>query len=248
MLARLRQYRFDWKLSVLAAVLLPLLLSLGLWQLDREAEKQRLQQTYAARQQLQPVALETLNPREDLQYRQVEVRGRYDNQHVFLLDNRVYQGRVGYEVIAPLQSDGGLTVLINRGWTPAGPSRAELPQVAAVDGPVTVRGAVYVPVGADFVLGTELAGEGWPRVVQTLVPETLWQMAGYDSGTALFPYTVRVDEGVAGALQRYWPVITTSPEKHRAYAVQWFAMAAMLLGLYLWYSTRAEETADTTHT
>ena len=35
MFARLRTFRFDWKLTLLTTLLLPLLLSLGFWQLDR---------------------------------------------------------------------------------------------------------------------------------------------------------------------------------------------------------------------
>ena len=38
------------------------------------------------------------------------------------------------------------------------------------------------------------------------------------------------------AYQADWPLISTGmgPEKHTAYAVQWFAMALALLGLYLY--------------
>jgi surfeit locus 1 family protein len=238
MLARLRHYRFDWKLSLLTALLLPLLLSLGFWQLEREQEKRQLQQLYEARQQLQPVMLGTVDTTEDQQYLQVEVQGSFDNTRMFLLDNRIYQGRAGYEVVVPLQSEDGTVVFINRGWLPPGATRAQLPEVPAVEGTVTIRGAVYVPVGKAFVLGSDLVAEGWPRVIQTLDPQALHAQAGYSTNTPLFPYTLRVDEGAPGALVRYWPVITTTPEKHRGYAVQWFAMATMLLGLYLWYSTR----------
>lgn len=246
MLARLRQFRFDWKLSLLTVLLLPLLLVLGFWQLAREQEKLQIQQQYEARQKQQPVALQTLDPAADLQYRQVELQGRYDNTKVFLLDNRIHQGRAGYEAVVPLASDDGTVVFVNRGWLPAGATRAELPALAAVEGSVSIRGSVYVPVGETFVLGSELAATGWPRVVQTLDLPMFYALARYGAQNRLFPYSVRVDAGAPGALVRDWPVISTTPEKHRAYAVQWFAMAAMLLGLYLWHSTRSESTKPET--
>ncbi len=239
MIARLRQFRFDWKLTLLTAVLLPLLLSLGFWQLRREQEKLDLQQQYAARQGEAPVALAQLDPAEDQQYRQVEFSGRYDNAHSFLVDNRIHQGQAGYDLVTPLITDADLVVLVNRGWLPQGQSRAQLPAPDVIDGEITLRGTVYVPVGDPFVLGGDLVTEGWPRVVQTLDPATMAEQAGYPVAS-VFPHSIRLAEGAPGVLVRNWPVISTTPEKHRGYAVQWFAMAAMLLGLYLYYSTRPE--------
>lgn len=238
MLVRFRQFHFDWKLTLLTAALLPILLSLGFWQLRREQEKLELQQQYAARQSEQALALEQLEPEADLQYRQVSLSGYYDNAHHFLLDNRVHQGQVGYELITPLVTDSNRVVLVNRGWLAQGATRAQLPAPAPIEGRVMLRGSVYVPVGSPFTLGAEnTADTSWPRVVQTLEPVAMAAAAGHGA-RELFPYSVRLAEGVAGVLVRDWPVISTTPEKHRGYAVQWFAMATMLLGLYLYYSTR----------
>jgi cytochrome oxidase assembly protein ShyY1 len=245
MIARLRQFRFDWKLTLLTALLLPLMLSLGVWQLQREQEKRALQDTYAARQREQPLALATLAPGDDLQYRQVEMRGTFDNMHLFLLDNRVHQGQAGYEVLAPFTTVDGALVFVNRGWIQQGQTRAELPAIASIDGQVQLRGSVYVPVGESFVLGADLVAEGWPKVVQTLDPARMAALAAYDPNISLFPYTVRLAEGAPGALVRDWPVVSTTPQKHRGYAVQWFAMATVLFGLYLYYSTRTEAKAST---
>ncbi len=239
MFERLQQFRFDWKLTLLTAVLLPLLVLLGFWQLLREQEKLALQDVYAARQMEAPAALGTLIPAADLQYRQVELRGTFDNAHTFLLDNRIHQGRVGYDVITPVTTDDNQQVFINRGWIAQGPSRALLPAIAALDGQVLLRGSIYVPVGDPFVLGEAVATEGWPQVIQTLDLMRMAKEASYTEA-ALFPYTVRLAEGAPGVLVRDWPLISTTPQKHRGYAVQWFAMATMLLGLYLYYSTRPE--------
>ncbi len=240
---RLRRYRFDWKLTLLYLLMLPVLLRLGFWQLGREEEKRALLAVYDSRQVEPPAPLTSLDLSSDLQYRQVEFSGQPDNEHIFLLDNRIYQGRVGYEVLQAVTSDSGMTVFINRGWVPQGATREELPQIAALPARMQVRGTVYVPVGEAVILSEELMAPGWPKVIQEL--NTLAMQRAAELQGPLFPHTVRVAEGVDGALVRHWPVINLSPEMHRGYAVQWFAMATMLTLLYLYYSTRTESAADT---
>jgi len=56
----------------------------------------------------------------------------------------------------------------------------------------------------------------------------LWQQLGR-GGLA---YEVRLEPGPA-SFQVSWPVIAMSPDKHTGYAVQWFALAAALLGLFI---------------
>ena len=238
MFARLQTFRFDWKLTLLTAVLLPLLLSLGVWQLRRAQEKLELQEQYAARQGEAPIALEQLNPADDLQYRQVTLTGRYENARSFLLDNRIHQGRAGYDLITPLVIDTNTVVFVNRGWLPQGATREQLPEPDAIEGPVTLHGSVYVPVGTQLVLGAVMPTDGWPRVIQTLDTRAMGAEAGFRM-MDVFPYSVRLAEGAPGVLVRDWPVISMTPERHQGYAVQWFAMAIMLLGLYLFYSTRS---------
>jgi cytochrome oxidase assembly protein ShyY1 len=48
-------------------------------------------------------------------------------------------------------------------------------------------------------------------------------------GQRVFPYPIRIAAGEPGALAVNWLVINVSPDKHRGYAVQWFAMAVALL-------------------
>lgn len=238
MLARLRHYRFDWKLSLLTVLLLPLLVSLGFWQLAREQEKLALEELYEARREQSPQALDTLDIQRDLQYTQAWVEGEFDNEHLFLLDNRVHAGRAGYEVLVPLMTDSGWLVFVNRGWVGQGASRADLPVPPALPAQARVQGNLYQPLGEAFVLGgAELIGSGWPRVVQTL--DMALMAAQLDGSWRLFPYSLRLAANEPGVLVRDWPTVNMSSTRHRGYAVQWFAMATALVLLYLYYSTRA---------
>jgi len=237
---RVCNFRFDWKLSLLTGLLLPPLLGLGFWQLRRGDEKAALQKVYEARQLEAAVPLSSLDPAQDLQFRQVKFSGHFDNNHVFLLDNRIYQGQPGYEVIVPLETPEHTIVLVNRGWIAPGATRQSLPVVVAVDGELPMQGSIYQTVGKQVVLGTDLEAAGWPKVMETLDPARMATLAGLADTTRVFPYSVRVAEHAPGALVRFWPVISMTPERHLGYAVQWFALALALALLYFFYSTKSE--------
>ncbi|MDC0598886.1 hypothetical protein OAP18_03515 [Gammaproteobacteria bacterium] len=89
-------------------------------------------------------------------------------------------------------------------------------------------------------LGADAESQSWPRLIQSLDPEQMAKQFSHADNARLFPYSLRLAENMPGMLVHNWPVISTLPEKHRAYAVQWFAMAAVLLLLYLFASTRPE--------
>ncbi len=55
------------------------------------------------------------------------------------------------------------------------------------------------------------------------------QRSGQSSGRSGFAYELREESG-PGTYANDWPVVAMGPEKHMAYAVQWFAMALALLG------------------
>ncbi len=56
-------------------------------------------------------------------------------------------------------------------------------------------------------------------------------------GGKLFPFPIRIDAGEPGALAVNWQVVNMSPQMHQGYAVQWFAMAAVLLVFYVLRNT-----------
>ena len=215
MLTRIQNYRFDWKLSLFTLFLMPVLISLGFWQLDREQEKLALQALYESRQSAATEDLSSINYDDDLQYMPVKFKGSYDNEHSFLLDNKINAGQVGFEVLSPFNTDDGQLLIVNRGWIPQTAYRDVLPQIAKVDGEVELQGAVYVPLGEQFMLGVEENTTGWPRIIQSLNLESMF--ASLNSSTDTFPYTVRLAPFQPGVFVRNWPVISTSPEKHRGY-------------------------------
>ena len=223
----------DWKVTMLAVILLPCLLSLGFWQLSRAEEKQVLKAVFEQRKTLDPVSVATLLQERDLRYRQVSLRGEYLNDKVLLLDNKIYRGQFGYEVISPFMlADDELIVLVNRGWISADISRRTLPDIDSVEGEVELIGEIYVPQGEIMTLGQQ-NDTGWPRVIQSLSISNL--AAQFDK--EVFPFSVRLSAVAEGAYQPNWVVVNIQPEKHTAYAFQWFAMAGTLVIIVLLANT-----------
>ena len=87
----------NWKASLTFLSLLLLVLSLGVWQIDRGYNKKELENTFLERQS-QPVKEIKYNTflESDL-YRNVVLEGRY-LENIFLLDNKIYNGKPGLKV------------------------------------------------------------------------------------------------------------------------------------------------------
>ena len=219
--------------SMATLVLLPFLTGLGIWQLERADWKQGLVDQHTDNTKQPTVRLESLLARDGAhQYRPIEAYGRYDLEHQLLLDNRTYQGHAGYHVLTPLLlDDRGGAVLVNRGWVPVGHNRAVLPELAGPDDELIVNAIIKLPPEKLFRLGTaDEVHEGWPQVVQQIKLSELEQRLGYP----LLPLILLLDPEEEYGFAREWKAVYgVTPDKHRAYALQWFTLAVVLLMIYV---------------
>lgn len=213
-------------------LLMPLLLWLGFWQLDRANAKADMINAYQQRLSDPPLQLRELNSITDNhRYRQLQLDGHYDAQQQIILDNQLYRGRVGYSIYTPLQpSSGDPAVLINRGWLPIGPSRQQLPDLSVTEGSVSISGLVDQPANPGIYLAMTVDSE-WPLLVQHIDYPAIATRLGYP----LLPIIVKLDPAAEHGYLRDWQIEfgTMTPQRHRGYAVQWFALATTLFILYL---------------
>lgn len=216
----------EWRSIGLALVLLPFLLALGFWQLERAEEKTLLQAQFDTRERQGPVDIEELFDRQDLRYQPVRLTGEFVHQYTIYLDNRIHKQQFGYEVITLFKlRDLDYGVFVNRGWVAGDRSRRSLPVIEKLDGIVNLVGEVHVPQGEMLTLGKEDSTAAWPRVMQTIkVSELESEFSG-----PLFPYTIRLAKGSPAAFEENWVVVNLSPAKHTGYAVQWFSMGVALV-------------------
>ncbi|UZR27424.1 SURF1 family protein [Methylococcus mesophilus] len=225
------------------ALALPLFCSLGVWQLNRAAEKRALQAQLASQSGEPPLRLDAPNADiEPPRYRRVAVKGEYDAGRQFLLDNQIHGGKAGYHVLTPLRLEAAdLAVLVNRGWIPAGPDRRRLPDLPIQMSAVELTGVVerFPAVGLKLE-GAEVPAPGWPATVQVPEREALERRLGY----RLLPYQVLLDQGAAEGYARDWKPANVDPDKSTGYAFQWFSFAAIALGLFLRHGFRAGAAQD----
>ena len=219
------QWSLDWKSLIVILLALPLTIRLGFWQLQRADEKQQLLTAAQERRQQAAVDIAVLNDYPN--YRPVFALGQFDTQRYWLLDNRIRQGQFGYEIIALLNLADGRKVLVERGWIAADPSRQTLPQITWPEGKLRLQGELYKSLEEPFSLGEE-SPTNWPRRQQWFdADEVAREIDG------VLPTVMRLSERSPAALRTDRVLINVSPQKHHGYAVQWFAMAAMLAVIFL---------------
>jgi surfeit locus 1 family protein len=207
--------------------------ALGFWQLGRAEQKSAVVAAEQAAAEQPPTQLSAASiDARSLENRRVEAHGRFETRGLVLLDNRVRHGKPGYEVIMPLElGDRDLYVLVNRGWVPAPAQRNTLPTFATPAGKVQVVGLAVVPGRRIYELSAEPAqGAVW----QNLTIERYRDRMPYP----IQPIMIRQSNDLQDGLVREWPSLERSIDVHRSYALQWFAMAALIAIVYVYYSLR----------
>jgi len=224
--------------AVLAATLIGVTItaSLGAWQLRRASQKLALQSALDSRAGMPALAVADLAAATDAaeaqHYRPVRLRGRWVVGRTVFLDNRQMDARVGFFVITPLQLEGrGDAVLVQRGWVPRDQrDRALLPAVPTPTGDVEVAGHIAPPPARLYEFSAAASGV----IRQNLDLDSF----ATESGLKLVPLSVRQDDSPAtrgDGLLRRWSRPAIDVQKHYGYAFQWFALCALMAGLYVWF-------------
>lgn len=226
--------RYERTLVLIAAVLgVVLTARLGVWQLERAAQRERLQATVDARSDLPALDAGALaresGAAAEQYHRNARLTGTWVVQATVFLDNRQMNGRPGFFVVTPLRLNDGTAVLVQRGWLPRDArDRTRLPALETPMGTVTVEGRVAPPPSRLHEFEPGATGP----IRQNL------DLAGFadETGLALRPLSLQ-QSGVATAdgLQRDWPRPLAEVHKHYGYAFQWFALATLITGLYVWF-------------
>ena len=218
------------------------LASLGVWQLHRADEKQRLLQRYESAPRLP--ALEAASDLgadwRDYRYRKIRLGGAYEAGRQVLLENQFSRGRVGFMVLTPfILADSGEAVMVNRGWIADSGNAAG--EIKLETNPRRVSGLVNHPPAVGMKLGSpDDSKRGWPKPMPYLDME--WM--SLQLGRPVLPWVLLLDSQEADGYHRDWrPTIAMGPERHKGYAAQWFSLSVALIFLFVVGSMKPENSA-----
>ena len=206
--------------------LLGLFIHLGLWQSGKAERTAAQAALFEDRSNNPPLHIGTaLVVPAMLAYARVSVRGEYEPEKQFYIDNQVNNGQPGVHVITPLKIDSGETrVLVNRGWAPW-PDRRIPPRIKIPGGKVELTGIAVIPVATKYLLMPEHR-EAWRELWPNL---DMKRYAG-ENAYPVQPVVIYLSTpDKSDGLVRIEPQPEDKTMMHKGYALQWFGMAAALV-------------------
>ena len=165
-----------------------------------------------------------------LRYQWLRLAGHYLPERQVFLDSLSLQGRPGYQVLTPFATETG-TVLVNRGWLPASGDRDLLPDVRVGDNHRELLGRIDWLPRPGLVLAPPPVPRSapWPR--RLLFPTAAMLRA--QTGLPLREYQLLLAPESPDGYTRDWQPGGMGPERHLAYAVQWFGLALAVVVIHV---------------
>jgi len=239
-----------WLIFTLA--IFAVLVKLGNWQTARAVEKeQRLMRIETLEQQkaislVQVLALseqrnEALEITDTLSIDKdyfndfpLALDGVFNEEQVFLLDNQVNKGQLGYRILQ-VATVGEHAVLVNLGWLVGSIDRSVIPKVTPLSGRFRFKGNMRFVEKGIVLMEQNFDNFQWPLRIQQIELEKFSKLIDQK----LLPFVVYLDKKDALGFEKNWHPIVMPPEKHRGYAFQWFSLAIAWLSLMSWAAYRA---------
>jgi surfeit locus 1 family protein len=218
-------------LTIACALLFALLCGLGAWQLERLQWKLALIDTVNSHMAAAALPLDQIQAmnRREAQYRRVTLTGRFDHAHeafVFTTD----AGAPVYHVLTPFIVDDGRTLMVDRGEVPKEKLDPATRALGNVMGRTQVTGVWRIPdAPGAFTPAPNPAQRIW-------YSRDLAGIAAAGHLTLAAPVVIEAD---ATANPGGWPrggqTVVSFRNQHLSYAVTWFGLAVVLLGVWLAY-------------
>jgi len=202
-----------------------------MWQSDRAAEKEKRLLNINELSKTVALSLTDIQklPLEEVNDYPIKLKGSFEKDVLFLLDNQTNEGRLGYRVYQVFNV-AEQSVLINLGWVIGSINRAEIPDIKPILGPFEINGHIRLMDKGIMLMEQHFNNVSWPLRVQQIELDKFSDVIN----KKLVPFVVYVNEDEALGYKKNWQPIVMPPEKHRAYAFQWFSLAVAWLILMCW--------------
>ena len=205
------------------------LVSLGLWQVQRLTWKQSVIAQIEAQIKADPVAIPADPDEVADKYLPVEMIGTILPEELHVLVS-VKQSGAGYRIIAPFLMDDGRRVLLDRGFI-----KTTRKSDARSLGPATVVGNLHWPQETDSYTPPPDADTWFARDVPAMA-------AALETLPILVISVSKTDENI-----RPLPVDTSRiPNDHLQYAITWFSLALIWVSMTAYFMWRTRAPANST--
>ena len=216
-------------------VMMPLLIALGHWQVQRGDYKRLLENQYLAKLTAVP---QTPNHATLPQPSQaLRLAGRY-HPEMFMVDNQVSEGETGYWVYQVFEDDSVGRLLINRGFV-ASSDRQRLPDVSTPVGELRLTATVWPQLGLIPAWGSQEWAKDWPKRIQRA------NVVRMSAESGAWPAELRLEPGQPSVLRPAPFASRLADDTHRGYAATWFGLAVVLLLGYLYLGFASSEKITT---
>ena len=215
-------------------------IALGRWQLQRATFKEHLiAQSALVLDRRVPVALAAANDIDANDFVWVAGEGRFLAQPALLLDNQTRAGQHGVRIYRLFQPEvSRRPLLVELGWRPLPPQRT-LPHEPTLDGRYRLQGLLAPPPSPGLAIGAadQLQADG-SHLLTRIDIGVLAKSLALPGGLA--PRVLRLDPALKLGYARDLEILanTLPPARHRGYAVQWFALAATVGVIALYFMFR----------
>lgn len=202
---------------------------LGVWQLHRYQHKKTMLVTFQERSSTPKSFLQLSHFIDALQFQRVTVEGEYVNEMTMFVQNKIYKGQVGYEVLTPLRiKNQKLMLLVDRGWIQQ-PADKSLPKIENINQEQQIEGYIKLLNEYQFILGNNILEPARsPLVMQKINIDDISKI----THQTYYPFVLRLDASQKNGFVRDWVITSVEPERHLGYAIQWFVMAIVLMIAY----------------
>jgi cytochrome oxidase assembly protein ShyY1 len=240
--------------TLAALALIALTISLGNWQSGRALEKDVIEARHAMTRDAAEVTVSQAPiSAVGIDGRRVAASGEFLPAHSVYWDNQVVDHRPGLALITPLRLAGGnMVVLVDRGLVSATSDRAHLPRVAVPAGYLELHGRAYLPPARTLELQAQAdqgAAPGGYAIWENLTPNKYARASGMqvqdfilrETGPAPAGLLRASDNGAAASPAVDLGGMTAA--RHRGYAFQWYALAALTAFLLLLFTFTTHDNA-----
>ncbi|WP_246047095.1 SURF1 family protein [Colwellia ponticola] len=242
------------------------LVKLSIWQYNRGVEKQqraiRMVQLNAESPftlskivelakpyQLSKSSKEVLlNAQESINDFPVIIKGIFNRDYLFLLDNQVEKGALGYRVLQVVET-ANYAVLVNLGWVQGSKDRSVLPDITPLYGQTSFQGNVRIIEQGIMLQAQNFTQPSWPLRVQQIEVDKFSTLISTSINKPLLPFVIYVNAKEDIGYVKNWQPMVMPAEKHLGYAFQWAALAIAWLILMIVFRIKTQKkiTNNTDH-